>query len=222
MMILKIDKLCKYYKKNNNKICALKDINLCFESGKFYAIMGHSGSGKSTLIRILGLMDGFDSGSFILDKHDVNNLNDFEKSYFRMKKIGFIFQDFYLDNNMTAVENIILPMLINKTIEKKSRKSLALHLLEKVKLIDRANHFPHELSEGEQQRVCIARALANDPSIILADEPTGNLDESNEKMIFAYLKEMSNDGKCVIVVSHSEEVKKYADVVIKLNNGELN
>ena len=221
-MILKIDKLCKYYKKNNNKICALKDINLCFESGKFYAIMGHSGSGKSTLIRILGLMDGFDSGSFILDKHDVNNLNDFEKSYFRMKKIGFIFQDFYLDNNMTAVENIILPMLINKTIEKKSRKSLALHLLEKVKLIDRANHFPHELSEGEQQRVCIARALANDPSIILADEPTGNLDESNEKMIFAYLKEMSNDGKCVIVVSHSEEVKKYADVVIKLNNGELN
>lgn len=222
MMILKIDKLCKYYKKNNNKICALKDINLCFESGKFYAIMGHSGSGKSTLIRILGLMDGFDSGSFILDKHDVNNLNDFEKSYFRMKKIGFIFQDFYLDNNMTAVENIILPMLINKTIEKKSRKSLALHLLEKVKLIDRANHFPHELSGGEQQRVCIARALANDPSIILADEPTGNLDESNEKMIFAYLKEMSNDGKCVIVVSHSEEVKKYADVVIKLNNGELN
>lgn len=222
MMILKIDKLCKYYKKNNNKICALKDINLCFESGKFYAIMGHSGSGKSTLIRILGLMDGFDSGSFILDKHNVNNLNDFEKSYFRMKKIGFIFQDFYLDNNMTAVENIILPMLINKTIEKKSRKSLALHLLEKVKLIDRANHFPHELSGGEQQRVCIARALANDPSIILADEPTGNLDESNEKMIFAYLKEMSNDGKCVIVVSHSEEVKKYADVVIKLNNGELN
>ncbi len=221
-MILKIDKLCKYYKKNNNKICALKDINLCFESGKFYAIMGHSGSGKSTLIRILGLMDGFDSGSFILDKHNVNNLNDFEKSYFRMKKIGFIFQDFYLDNNMTAVENIILPMLINKTIEKKSRKSLALHLLEKVKLIDRANHFPHELSGGEQQRVCIARALANDPSIILADEPTGNLDESNEKMIFAYLKEMSNDGKCVIVVSHSEEVKKYADVVIKLNNGELN
>lgn len=221
-MILKIDKLCKYYKKNNNKICALKDINLCFESGKFYAIMGHSGSGKSTLIRILGLMDGFDSGSFILDKHDVNNLNDFEKSYFRMKKIGFIFQDFYLDNNMTAVENIILPMLINKTIEKKSRKSLALHLLEKVKLIDRANHFPHELSGGEQQRVCIARALANDPSIILADEPTGNLDESNEKMIFAYLKEMSNDGKCVIVVSHSEEVKKYADVVIELNNGELN
>ena len=167
-------------------------------------------------------MDGFDSGSFILDKHNVNNLNDFEKSYFRMKKIGFIFQDFYLDNNMTAVENIILPMLINKTIEKKSRKSLALHLLEKVKLIDRANHFPHELSGGEQQRVCIARALANDPSIILADEPTGNLDESNEKMIFAYLKEMSNDGKCVIVVSHSEEVKKYADVVIKLNNGELN
>lgn len=220
-MILKIDKLCKYYKKNN-KICALKDINLCFESGKFYAIMGHSGSGKSTLIRILGLMDGFDSGSFILDKNDVNNLNDFEKSYFRMKKIGFIFQDFYLDNNMTAVENIILPMLINKTIEKKSRKSLALHLLEKVKLIDRANHFPYELSGGEQQRVCIARALANDPSIILADEPTGNLDESNEKMIFAYLKEMSNDGKCVIVVSHSEGVKKYADVVIKLNNGELN
>ena len=99
---------------------------------------------------------------------------------------------------------------------------MALHLLEKVKLIDRANHFPHELSGGEQQRVCIARALANDPSIILADEPTGNLDESNEKMIFAYLKEMSNDGKCVIVVSHSEEVKKYADVVIKLNNGELN
>lgn len=183
--------------------------------------MGHSGSGKSTLIRIIGLMDNYDSGIYTLNKIDVKKLNDIEKSNNRMKEIGFIFQDFYLDKNMSALDNVILPMLINKNIKKDERKQKATNLLKKVGLSERANHFPKELSGGEQQRVCIARALANDPNIILADEPTGNLDEKNEQIIFEQLKELSKEGKCIIVVSHSNEVKKYADEIINLKSGEI-
>lgn len=221
MKIIEISRLSKSYDKDNKKICAIKNISISFESRKFYAIMGHSGSGKSTLVKILGLMEKYDSGVYILNDNDVASLNDFEKAHYRMKEIGFIFQDFYLDKNMTAKENLILPMLINKDIEKNNREVIACDLLKKVNLLDRSNHFPTEMSGGEQQRVCIARSLVNNPKIILADEPTGNLDENNEKIIFEYLKNLSKEGKCVIVVSHSEEVKKYADVIIKLKEGEL-
>ncbi len=221
MDIIKLKNINKKYIRKDEQIEALKNINLTFENGKFYAIMGHSGSGKSTLIRIIGLMDNYDSGIYTLNKIDVKKLNDIEKSNNRMKEIGFIFQDFYLDKNMSALDNVILPMLINKNIKKDERKQKATNLLKKVGLSERANHFPKELSGGEQQRVCIARALANDPNIILADEPTGNLDEKNEQIIFEQLKELSKEGKCIIVVSHSNEVKKYADEIINLKSGEI-
>lgn len=221
MDIIKLKNINKKYIRKDEQIEALKNINLTFENGKFYAIMGHSGSGKSTLIRIIGLMDNYDSGIYNLNKIDVKKLNDIEKSNNRMKEIGFIFQDFYLDKNMSALDNVILPMLINKNIKKDERKQKATNLLKKVGLSERANHFPKELSGGEQQRVCIARALANDPNIILADEPTGNLDEKNEQIIFEQLKELSKEGKCIIVVSHSNEVKKYADEIINLKSGEI-
>lgn len=220
-MVIEVKEINKTYKKKDATIEALNNINLSFEKGKFYAIMGHSGSGKSTLIRILGLIDEFDSGEYLLNNNSVKKLNNLESSEIRMKEIGFVFQDFYLDEYMTAKENIILPMLINKSIEKQDREKIAEQLLEKMGLLDRKNHLPKELSGGEKQRVCIARALANNPSIILADEPTGDLDEKNESIIFEYLKELSKEGKCVIVVSHSNEVKKYADEVINLNNGKL-
>ncbi len=220
-MIMELKNINKTYKKKNETIEALNNINLSFEKGKLYAIMGHSGSGKSTLIRILGLIDDFNSGEYLLNGKNIKGLNDLELSKIRMKEIGFIFQDFYLDEYMTAKDNIILPMLINKDIEKENRDKVALELLEKMNLLDRKNHLPKELSGGEQQRVCIARALANNPSIILADEPTGDLDEENERIIFEYLKKLSKDGKCVIVVSHSEEIKKYADKVINIKNGKL-
>lgn len=221
MNVIEVKNINKTYKKKDETIKALNNINLSFEKGKFYAIMGHSGSGKSTLIRILGLIDEFDSGEYLLNNNSVKKLNNLESSEIRMKEIGFVFQDFYLDEYMTAKENIILPMLINKSIEKQDREKIAEQLLEKMGLLDRKNHLPKELSGGEKQRVCIARALANNPSIILADEATGDLDEKNESIIFEYLKELSKEGKCVIVVSHSNEVKKYADEVINLKEGKL-
>lgn len=221
MAIIELNGISKTYKKGNEEVKALTNINFTFDKGKFYAIMGHSGSGKSTLISILGLMNKFDSGEFFLNGKNIKDLNNIEASKIRMKEIGFIFQEFYLDEYMTALDNVILPMLINKEIDKMNREKIAEDLLKKFNLVERKNHLPKELSGGEKQRVCIARALANNPSIILADEPTGDLDEENEKMIFNYLKELSNEGKCVIVVSHSNEVKNYADILIELNNGKL-
>lgn len=148
-------------------------------------------------------------------------MNDKDLAKIRMQHIGFIFQDFYLDPYLKAIENVIVPMYINKIIAKENRKSKAIELLDRVGLKERIHHFPRELSGGEQQRVAIARALANDPDIILADEPTGNLDSTNEKMVFEQLKKLSKDGKCVIVVSHSDLAKKYADVVYEIDNHKL-
>lgn len=221
MTVIELKGINKIYKKGNEEVRALEDIDLAFEKGKFYAIMGHSGSGKSTLISILGLMNKFDSGDYLLNEKSTKDLKELEASKLRMKEIGFVFQEFYLDEYMTALDNVILPMLINKEIDKQNREKIAIDLLKKFKLEGRESHLPHELSGGEKQRVCIARALANNPSIILADEPTGDLDEENEKMIFNYLKELSTEGKCVIVVSHSNEVKNYADILIELKSGKL-
>lgn len=219
--ILKINNCSKTYKTKTKNIEVLKNINAKFNKNKFYLIIGHSGSGKTTLINILGLLDKFDSGKYTLYGNDILNLNDTQISDLRMNKIGFIFQNFCLNPNLTALENVMVPMLINKKIIPKNRKDKAMELLKSVKLEKRITHFPKELSGGEQQRVAIARALANDPNIILADEPTGNLDEENEKIILSMLKELSQKGKCVIVVSHSLEAKKYADKIYKLNNGNL-
>lgn len=220
--VIELKKISKVYINNEKKkIMALDDINISFSTKKFYAIMGHSGSGKSTLINILGTVENITSGKYELYGNDVTKLNDDSLSKIRMKHIGFVFQDFKLNPTLNAYENVILPMLINKEINPRERKRIALDLLEQVGLKDRYNHFPKELSGGEQQRVAIARALANNPDIILADEPTGNLDEEMEKGIFELLKKMAKDGKCVIVVSHSNEVKKYADIVHQISKGKL-
>ncbi len=221
MSLIKMNNINKKYSKNSNEINALSNINVNFEKGKFYAIMGHSGSGKTTLLSIIGLINNFDSGKYFLENKDIKKLNDIELSKFRMNKIGFIFQDFYLDEHMTSLENVMLPMIINNKIKKNERRNIALDLLKKVNMLERASHLPKELSGGEQQRIAIARALANNPTIILADEPTGNLDVENEKIIFEELKKLSKNGKCVIVVSHSNEVIKYADIVMNIEKGEL-
>ena len=218
---MNIENVTKIYRTKDEEIVALDNVSFSFESGKFYAIMGHSGSGKSTLIRILGLIDNFDKGNYTINNKNVKKLNDDDLSMLRMKTIGFIFQDFYLDENLKAYENVILPMIINKEINNKERKNKAIMLLEKVGLSNRVKHFPRQMSGGEQQRVCIARALANNPNYILADEPTGNLDENNESLVFSELKKLSNSGKCVIVVSHSKNVEDYADVLLEIKNGKL-
>ena len=213
----------KKYNIKNNEIIVFKNLNIQFDEkdGKFYAIMGHSGSGKSTLIQILGLLDELTNGKYILNKIDTNKLTEDEKSFIRMKKIGFVFQSFHLNNKLKAYENVMLPMMINKNIKSNERKKKAIFLLKQLNLENRINHFPNELSGGEQQRVAIARALANDPDIILADEPTGNLDVQNEREVFKILKQLAKSGKCVIVVSHNDIIKQYADEIFLMDNGIL-
>ena len=216
--VIELNNIIKIYKSN---ICVLNNLSINFQVGKFYVITGHSGSGKSTLINILGLIDVPTKGTYKLFNKDTKNLNDNQLSKIRMENIGFIFQDFQLNETLNAIENVMLPMTINSKIEKIKRKEIAYNYLCMVGLKDRMTHFPKELSGGEQQRVAIARALANNPQIILADEPTGNLDANTEKEIFTILKSLSKKGKCIIVVSHSNISKEYADVVFNLNNGEL-
>ena len=220
MSVVELINIEKSYSLKNHEIPVLKNINVKFENGKFYAIMGHSGSGKSTLISIIDGIEPYTSGKVIINKKDLSDMNNKEKSFMRNNEIGIIFQDFFLDNYLTALENIVFPMTINDKYKKSAHKR-ELELLKKVELENRSNHFPKELSGGEKQRVAIARALANDPNIIIADEPTGNLDEENESKIFSVLKRLSQEGKCVIVVSHSNEILKYADVFYELKEGSL-
>lgn len=220
--VLKLENITKIYEKNNEKIIAVDNVNFTFLSNKFYAVMGHSGSGKTTMLNILGTLENPTKGILKINDKDVHEFNEKHLSKLRNKEIGFIFQNYALDPNLKAIENVMLPMYINEFIKKEDIKKKALELLKYVNLGERMNHYPKELSGGEMQRVGIARALANNPKIILADEPTGNLDEENEKIIFNILKELAKDGKCVIVVSHNENILQYADVVLKMNKGKIN
>lgn len=205
-----------YVSESGQQVKALNLVTYKFEVGKFYAIMGESGSGKSTLINILGLMDKATKGSVFLDGVDIRKCSDDELCKLRNEKIGFVFQNFYLNNKLTALENVLLPMYINGNVDLNKAKDL----LKTFNVLDRESHYPYELSGGEQQRVSLARALVNNPKYILADEPTGNLDSKNEDEVFNYLKDISKD-KCVIVVSHNEKIKNYADKVIYLEKGVL-
>ncbi len=220
--IISLKNVCKQYKIKKRLITIFNNINIEFYEGMFYAIIGESGAGKSTLINILGLLDRPSSGDYVLYDRSCRNLKSNEIADLRRDNIGLIFQDYLLNPYMTALENVMLPMLINKDIEKNEKEVKAIDLLNRFGLKNRVMHMPTQLSGGEQQRVAIARALANNPQIILADEPTGNLDEKNEIMIFDLLKKLSEDGKCVIVVSHSKNIKKYADVIYEISNQTLN
>ncbi len=211
----------KEFSLKDEKIIAMDNVNLEIDTGKLYVIMGHSGSGKSTLIQILGLLDNLTHGQLYINGQDVSNISEDEKADIRQKEIGFVFQSFYLNPKLTAIENVMLPMYINKDIESSNRRRKALKLLTNFGLENRINHYPKELSGGEQQRIAIARALANDPSFILADEPTGNLDVNNEEIVYNTLRELANSGKAVLVVSHNESIKKYADKVLYMNLGKL-
>lgn len=218
---MKLINVNKSYNTSYGKLQILKNISVSFEKGKFYAIMGRSGSGKSTLVNILGLLDDFDDGDYYLNDINVKQLNDKTKSKIRGLNIGFVFQSFYLNKNLTAYENIILPTYINDKMDDTKRKSRALNIMKKLEIIDRKEHKPSSLSGGEQQRVAIARALINNPDIIIADEPTGNLDSSNELEVLKILKEISKQGKIVIVVSHNPIIKNYADILYKINDGKI-
>lgn len=219
--MMKLDNVCKEYKLGKETIKALKNVSVTFENNKFYAIMGRSGSGKSTLVHIIGLLDNPTSGTIYLNNQDTSHLKEDEIQEIISQNIGFVFQKFYLNSNLTALENVMLPSLIIKNMSFAEKKKQALALLKLVGLENRVNHKPKELSGGEAQRVAIARSLINNPEIIIADEPTGNLDKESELVIFNLLKKISKQGKTVIVVSHNEIIKEYADKVYILDDGVL-
>ncbi|WP_330112653.1 ABC transporter ATP-binding protein (plasmid) [Cetobacterium somerae] len=218
--MIEIKNLNKYYINGEMKLHALKNINFSIEKGEFVAIMGSSGSGKSTMMNILGCLDHTFDGTYILDKIDISKLKDEELSKIRNQKIGFVFQSFNLLSKLSALENVELP-LVYAGVHHKERVDKAKAVLEKVGLSDRLNHKPNELSGGQRQRVAIARALVNEPAIILADEPTGNLDSTSEKEILELFKELNSQGKTIVIVTHEPEVGKSCKRVIRFKDGEI-
>lgn len=209
------------YKEYKDNLVILDNVNLEIKKNNFYSIVGKSGAGKSTLLHLLGLLDIPDKREIYINGKQTSNLKPKEAAFLRMSTIGFVFQSYHLNNLLKANENVMLPMYVNPKYNYHDMEIRADELLKLVGLEHRKHHFPNELSGGEQQRIAIARALANDPDCILADEPTGNLDKENESNIFNIFKELVNIGKSVVVISHNESVKNYTDTIYELKNGEL-
>ncbi|MGI7571444.1 ABC transporter ATP-binding protein [Campylobacter coli] len=207
----------KNLSKEFGKVKALDNINLNIYKGEWLAIMGPSGSGKSTLLNILSLMDDPSSGKYILDNEDLEQINEEQKITLRREKIGLIFQQFHLIPYLSALENVMLSQYYHSSVDEEDAKAV----LEKVGLSHRLSHLPSQLSGGEQQRVCITRALINNPEILLADEPTGNLDEANEKIVLETLQKLKNEGKTIVLITHNPELAKFADRTLILQHGIL-
>ena len=213
MNILELKDISKIY----GDLKALDKINLNVEKGEWVSIMGPSGSGKTTMMNIIGCMDKPSIGEVLLEGIDVSKLNQKELTEIRRDKIGLIFQQFHLVNYLTALENVMMAQYYHSMVDKEE----AIQALESVGLKDRHNHLPNQLSGGEQQRVCIARALINHPSLILADEPTGNLDEKNEMLVLDILERLHNSGSTIVVVTHDQEVGVEAERIVFLEHGRI-
>ncbi len=218
--LVEIKDVCKIYNPGENEVRALDHVSVTIEEGEFVAIIGQSGSGKSTLMNMLGCLDVPTSGLYRLHGTDVSELNDNELSDIRNREIGFIFQGFNLIPNLTALENVELP-LIYRGLGKAKRVELSKLALEKVGLANRINHKPSEMSGGQQQRVAIARAIAQAPPIILADEPTGNLDSRSTQEIMGILQALHDEGRTVILITHDNEIAERARRVIKIKDGHI-
>ena len=212
--------MCKIYNPGENEVRALDHVSLTIDEQEFVAIIGHSGSGKSTLMNMLGCLDVPTSGEYWLHGQDVSALSDDELSDIRNREIGFIFQGFNLIPNLTALENVELP-LIYRGVSKSVREELSVEALKKVGLEHRMDHKPSEMSGGQQQRVAIARAIAQAPPVILADEPTGNLDSNSTKEIMDILKGLHKEGRTVILITHDNEIAAQAKRVIKIRDGKV-
>ena len=220
MPLIQLENISKIYNSEEIKTVALNGVSLKINEGELTAITGPSGSGKSTLLHILGLLDRPTTGEYIFENKNIINLSDEELALFRNEKIGFVFQAFFLLSSITVLENVKLPLLYSKVDEKKWNE-LALNALEEVGLSYRLNHFPTQLSGGEKQRVAIARALINNPSIILADEPTGNLDSKSAMQIIKIIKGLNDQGRTIIVVTHESYLANITRRIIRLRDGQI-
>jgi len=216
--IIQLENIKKSYYLGKQELKVLKGISLEVFKNEYVALMGPSGSGKSTLMNILGCLDSPSSGKYILNGEDVSKMQDDDLADVRNKEIGFVFQQFNLLSRLTAAENVALPLIYNGT-SKKIRTAQALEMLDRVGLADRSHHKPNELSGGQNQRVAIARALVNNPSIILADEPTGNLDSKTSIEIMHIFGKIQSEGNTVILVTHEEDIAAYAHRIIRLKDG---
>ncbi|MCX4364563.1 MAG: ABC transporter ATP-binding protein [Bacilli bacterium] len=217
--IIELVNIEKNYTPNEQQINGINNATVNFKRGKMYAIIGHSGSGKSTLLQIIGLLKEKTSGKYMLFNTDTDTMDESKKAQMRNKHIGFMFQEFHLDEDISTIENIMLPYYISSQKNYKEKREEILKWFKLLEIEGKEKKLPSELSTGQNAKIAFMRALVNNPEIILADEPTGNLDKDNEKTLFELLKKLAHEGKCVIVVSHSQEIKKYADTIITIENG---
>ena len=220
-MLLKLKNVSKIYQMDSIQVKALDNISLEIKKGEFVSIMGSSGSGKSTLMHIMGCLDIPTAGKVIFEGEDVSRLNEAELAKIRNQKIGFVFQGFNLLPRTSALANVELPLIYTHLDNQKKEKKKAAEILKMVGLEKRKNHFPSQLSGGEQQRVAIARALVNNPLIILADEPTGNLDSKTGKEIMEIFQELNKKGNTIIIVTHEAQIARCAQRIIKLKDGKI-
>lgn len=218
--MIKITDLQKFYRTEEVETVALNNVSIHVKEGEFVAVMGPSGCGKSTLLNIVGLLDDLDEGSYRFNEIEVAKFNERKRSELRKHNIGFVFQSFNLIDELTVFENVELP-LIYTNVPKKQRKEMVEAVLEKVQIMHRRNHFPQQLSGGQQQRVAVARAVVNNPKIILADEPTGNLDSINGNEVMNMLTELNETGTTIVMVTHSEHDAKFADRIIRMLDGQV-
>ena len=221
-IIMKLEDIDKFYMETGNKLHILKKLNLEVKRGEFVSILGKSGSGKSTLLNIMGLLDKIDGGKIWIDNKEVSSLNEMERNNIKNHFLGFVFQFHYLMSEFTALKNVMIPALLNNFKNKKEIEKEAKELLEIVGLAERMKHKPNQLSGGEKQRVAIARAMINKPKLILADEPTGNLDEDTGELIFSLFRKINKEhNQSIVVVTHARDLSQVTDRQVYLKRGVL-